>query len=424
VRTSDAPTRHEEARERTGILIVDTVIGADLTGGAQTFLLTFCIELIRQGMAPTVVVSPEADPDVANRLTALGTSVCRYSPDQSSPPEEQAHAFAKWVDSKEPTACIISVSSWLAWLAVPQISSEVQTIGIAHTDMDWYYQPLAHYAPILDGAVGVSRRVYDTLIHKCRFEPDRAFYIPYGIAPDNRAAVRPFRPDSAPLRVGYVGRLVQPQKRVHDLLPLSLALVARSTPFELHIIGDGPERQALETGFRQNGLLPTVCFWGWLEGSAIQERLASLDAIVMMSDFEGLPLSLLEAMRSGVVPVVTDIASGHGELVNDCQNGFLVRIGDTDSFAERLHRLYVKPLLLQEMSREAMRSTESFSADHMTSSYLRALERLRELPARRRPDPSFPPRPDCRSRYPRWLRKLKRRLVSLTRNSGPFSNAT
>jgi glycosyltransferase involved in cell wall biosynthesis len=79
-------------------------------------------------------------------------------------------------------------------------------------------------------------------------------------------------------------------------------------------------------------------------GVLAQEQLPGLylqnDVFILTSDYEGLPLSLLEAMGHGCVPVVTDIPSGIPEVLRDGINGYLVPVGATAVFADRLAALY------------------------------------------------------------------------------------
>jgi len=157
---------------------------------------------------------------------------------------------------------------------------------------------------------------------------------------------------------------------------LALELKRRKVDFELHLVGDGPERLALQTAFEQNGLLQHVRFWGWLAPEAVSKRLLDLDALVLMSDCEGLPLALLEAMAHGVVPVVTNLESGHTEVVKDGENGFLVTVGDIPSFRRPNSTLAEDPDLLSTMKKAAWETGRAYSIEAMVSNYLSCFDGL------------------------------------------------
>ena len=140
------------------------------------------------------------------------------------------------------------------------------------------------------------------------------------------------------LRIAYLGRLVQQQKRVFDLPLLLDALATRGVDFTLTLIGDGADRAPLEQRLAMSRGRERVRLLGWLPSEKALEALAASDVQLLVSDFEGQPISTLEAMASGVVPVVTDLP-GERELIRDCTSGFLLPVGDMEAFASTLARL-------------------------------------------------------------------------------------
>ena len=167
-----------------------------------------------------------------------------------------------------------------------------------------------------------------------------------------------------PLEVAYIGRLVQSQKRVLDLAPLVRELARRNLPFVLHLIGSGEDAPRLREELARAEVGHHVRWWGWLARTEVGARLRQLDALVLPSDVEGLPLALLEAMGQGVVPVATRIPSGNTELVRDGENGFLAAVGDTNAFANRLEQLYLDPGLLTRLRRAAWVTSEVLRRSH------------------------------------------------------------
>lgn len=105
------------------------------------------------------------------------------------------------------------------------------------------------------------------------------------------------------LAIGCVGRFT-PQKNQAFLVGVLEALVGRGADAVMMFLGDGPERQAVEGAFAQTGLSGRAMFLGAVEG--VHRYLQALDAVVMPSLYEGLPLVAIEAQAAGLPLVVSD----------------------------------------------------------------------------------------------------------------------
>jgi glycosyltransferase involved in cell wall biosynthesis len=163
--------------------------------------------------------------------------------------------------------------------------------------------------------------VIQNAVDPARFEPG-----------SSRARHR--RRDLDPVELVSVGRLAPP-KDFATLLD-ALAELPRGSA-RLRIVGDGPERDALEERAHTLRLDAWVSFEGTLPDVA--PALGEADVFVLSSRSEGMPMSVLEAMAAGLPVVATDVG-GLRELVDE-QNGVLVPRDDARSLAEALTRLVV-----------------------------------------------------------------------------------
>lgn len=103
----------------------------------------------------------------------------------------------------------------------------------------------------------------------------------------------------------WIGRLESYQKRPTRALDVLQATLKIGANVRLHFVGDGGERAALEHEVRSRGLQPYVRFWGWINfESETIPPLPPIGALLNTSDFEGLPLTLLDAFDIGVPCVV------------------------------------------------------------------------------------------------------------------------
>jgi glycosyltransferase involved in cell wall biosynthesis len=151
---------------------------------------------------------------------------------------------------------------------------------------------------------------------------------------------KPSKPDRPPAdrpRLVMVGRLQAPK----DPLTFVRALATlHGLDFEALLVGDGPERAAVEEEVGRFGIESTVRLLG--ERSDVADLLETAEIFVLSTRSEGLPLSILEAMAAGL-PVVASNVGGVPELVIDGETGLLVPAGDPRSLATAIERLLEDP---------------------------------------------------------------------------------
>ncbi|MEJ7596863.1 MAG: glycosyltransferase [Kofleriaceae bacterium] len=130
-----------------------------------------------------------------------------------------------------------------------------------------------------------------------------------------------------------VGRLA-PQKGFDILLPAIAKLRARHPGLHLTIIGEGPDRVALEAQAIQLGLADVVTFTGFSSNPIPQVRAA--DLFVLSSRYEGFPNAALEALACGTPVVLTDCPGANSEIVIGGMNGRLAPSIDATAFADAM----------------------------------------------------------------------------------------
>ena len=192
-------------------------------------------------------------------------------------------------------------------------------------------------------------------------------------AVDVAAAPRSRHDRPAP-RLIAVGRLKAPK----DFLTLIRALTALpDVPFEVLIVGDGPDREDLETEIRRLGLESRVRLAG--ERSDVAELLAGSDVFVLSSRSEGLPVSVLEAMAAEL-PVVASDVGGVSELVVDGETGMLVPPDNETALAAALGRLVENRELRKTLGAAGRaRAGELFDLDAFRRAHVELYDRQLEL---------------------------------------------
>jgi glycosyltransferase involved in cell wall biosynthesis len=157
-----------------------------------------------------------------------------------------------------------------------------------------------------------------------------------GVDPD-AFAPRPFRVDPARIDIVCVGRLA-PVKAQHILIG-AVDLVRRDYPAVLlHLVGGGPDRQALEEEVAARGLGRNVVFHGFTPQDKLDELYRGADIFALPSFAEGVPGVLMEAMAMEI-PCVSTWITGIPELIRNGIDGFLVAPSDVDAFADAIRKL-------------------------------------------------------------------------------------
>lgn len=146
------------------------------------------------------------------------------------------------------------------------------------------------------------------------------------------------------VRFLFVGRLAR-QKRVDLLLAAFARLASPSHGLDawLAIVGDGPERTALESQARDLGVAGAVTFRGWVPRAQLREHYGAADCLVLPSDAEGMSNTLLEAMASGVPAIASD-NPGNRELLGAGSHGTLFPAGDVEGLHAAMRSLAGDPV--------------------------------------------------------------------------------
>ena len=165
---------------------------------------------------------------------------------------------------------------------------------------------------------------------------------------------------SAGDRQGFVtvARLV-PQKGIDVLIRALAQTSGAAQDWSLTLVGDGPEREALERQVLQAGLEEKVHFLGFR--SDPQTSLLQAGVFVLPSRYEGMPNALLEAMAVGLAVVVTDASPGPLEVVEAGVSGLVVPSDEPAALADALDRLAAQPQLRERLgaaAREALRQSD------------------------------------------------------------------
>lgn len=162
-----------------------------------------------------------------------------------------------------------------------------------------------------------------------------------------------------PLKVCFFGRLVQQQKRILDLTHQFCDAAERLSGVEFHIWGGGEQEDEVRRILRRRAALLPVHLHGAITNPEVLAAMREHDVIVLLSEYEGLPFSLLEGMSCGLIPVVSDFDKSEDPLVVDGENGIVLE-DYRSQFVPAIEALIKDPGLRQRLS---MAARDRISAD-------------------------------------------------------------
>jgi len=288
----------------------------------------------------------------------------------------------------------------------------IPTVGALHSDDPYYWGIVDQFingdpdfrvsavvpvSTFLESRVSATATANGVMVHR----------IGYGVPIPPKTA----EPPGSVFRLVYVGRLVEEQKRISDVANALCAVTQNIPKLEAWVVGEGEARPTVEAIIQEKGLGDRVRLLGRVDNARIYEVLAECHGLVLLSDYEGLPVAMLEGMATGVVPICLDTQSGIREAIEHGVNGFIVKDRAAD-FIATIKGLQSDPKKWRQLSlaaRETVR--QRYSIDECARQWVELLKHLNSRPAPRTnfraprllrlppPDPRF-------YASPPWQRKL------------------
>ncbi len=300
----------------------------------------------------------------------------------------QARAAQRAALADFPADIAVYHTVWgLPYLA--DLDRSARRVLMLHSDIPRLDEFLKSRLPLTDAVIGVSQ----TLVQRARiaapdFDAERFHLAPYPVVPPSLAP-RADRDPNRPLTIGYCGRLVREQKRVERIPELVRHLTRLGVDFRFEILGDGPERAALEAALPDRS---RFVFHGRKSGDGYWDVLRSWDVMAFVSDFEGTPISLLEGLAAGVLPLHPKIGSGGDSAAARISEMLVYPPGDLESAAQAVQRLAGLPAEeWRELRRRCAVIVEPHLGDRYLEGFAEFLRKVNTLPIR--PKAPFPGRP-------------------------------
>ena len=390
--------------------------GSLMFGGSTTFVLQLTSGFKALGVR-SAVFSFRSDHPFAEEFAAAGIPV-HLADERRFIYEDRMESLYQRIVEFGPTAVIANLGAE-GYEMLRYMPPGVARIGVVHDlAMDPSYW-ISDYQDALDGLAVVNRLLTENVR---RAAPDmKCEYLAHGIPlPDVSARDRN---PSDPLKLIYFGRLY-PGKGTRLFPGIVEELRKRDIPFQFRIHGTGPEESYLRESLASFIASGTVTLSTNVPRSELYPLIRQNDIFIMASEHEGGPLTLLEAMSLGLVPVCNDIPCLVHEVVHP-DTGF--RVARTpEAFAEAIAALHRDRAMLERLSAAARKTIDgNYTIESMARRYLEFIKSAApaqthiEWPAAIRPKPiaTMPRVSQLAQRLP--LVKPMRRILKKMKTTRP-----
>jgi glycosyltransferase involved in cell wall biosynthesis len=223
-----------------------------------------------------------------------------------------------------------------------------------------------------DSIVAISQKTRSDLV-SCKVRPERIDVIPVGIDLERIIKIAPAPRTTDVL---FAGRLIH-EKRV-DLLLNAMAIAKKEVPMiSCTIIGDGPERGALEDLTAKLGLKENVTFTGFVDQDGLTAQMKSSKVFVLSSVREGFGLVIIEAnaCRLPVISMKHEMSAVR-ELVQDGVNGLLISKISPRAIAEAILTIVRDDALRERLAENGFEMSKRYAWSDISKSIIDTYEKL------------------------------------------------
>ncbi len=223
---------------------------------------------------------------------------------------------------------VIVAHDWLELGMTSNLGLQNPVVQYLHGDYDYYYQLAIRNATSIDLFIAVSENIQLTLQNKIAERANDILYLRFPV-PDSLPANNKL---TTKKNIIFIGRLTL-DKGYYILPEIARKINTVNSKFKWHIVGSAPKDIKSKYVWDKD---IDVQFYGNIENDIVQKLLTEMDFYILPSIAEGMPVSLIEAMKAGVVPLVNNLKGGIEELVENGVTGFKIEDNNIDDYISKL----------------------------------------------------------------------------------------
>ena len=288
-----------------------------------------------------------------NRIRALNSRIIFWKPD----------VVVSFCDTTNILTLIACPS------AIPVLISERNDPRRQRLSRPWEFLRKIYY-PKCKTCVAQTEEVGNYLISKRLIANSKMVVVPSAISIPEKdwISIAGIRKSAHPKTLLFLGRLSR-QKRVDRILQAWAKLTSHHGTWQLRIVGDGELRASLQAMSTDLGIEKSVIWSLWSDDA--WQYLCSANAFCLVSDYEGYPQAMLEAMGAGLPVAVFDCGPAIRHAISDGSNGLV--ISSEDQIADVLDRLLSNDSLRNTLGHNAAERAKDFEWPTLAPQWLAAI---------------------------------------------------
>ncbi|WP_162053130.1 glycosyltransferase family 4 protein [Pontibacter pamirensis] len=240
---------------------------------------------------------------------------------------------------------VVVAHDWFELGMATNLGLQNPVVQFLHGDYDYYYKLAKKHVSSIDRYITVSKVIYSNLCSILPHEAPRISRCRFPVPP-----VKSLERNNQFLKAFFCVRRLDDTNKQFDILPLiNTKLKEKGITVEWTIIGEGLKNKEQEKVWGNN---PIVTHHSSLSNEAVVKLLPENDIFLLPSIKEGFPVSLVEAMKAGLVPLVTNWAGATDELITPGETGYYVEVGDIDAYVHYITMLNNDRALLKKLSQK------------------------------------------------------------------------
>ena len=239
---------------------------------------------------------------------------------------------------------IVIAHDWLELGMMSNLGLQNPVVQIVHGNYDYYYNLAKAHAASIDQFICISPVIFKNLVTKI---PNRENSIKYCRFPV--PVITPVAKENPLLKIFYCVRSLDDENKQFLLLPkINAILKEKNIPVHWTIVGQGIDQEEVEKLMNQR---INISVFPSLNNEEVINKLQGQDVFILPSLKEGFPVAVVEAMKAGLVPLVTNWDGATEELIVQGETGFYCTHGDVVAYAELIQVLNDDREMLKRMSR-------------------------------------------------------------------------